>query len=114
MAGHEGGRGGRENITPVEGRRHFGGHRQGHHGAHAPESVGRGWQQAVVGADEKSPWGGHRDCPARGAHPRVDDRKVHRGWQVAERLGEHDRSPPHVTGRYEMGDVDDANARRPT
>ncbi len=113
VAGREGRGGGREHIPPVECRRCLGGNRQRDRGTHTPERLGRRRQQPVVGTDKKSPRGGHRERPPRGSHPRVDNREVHRAWQVADCLGEHDRSPPQVTDRYQMGDVNNAHARRP-
>ncbi len=111
-AGRDRGGGGGEHVPPVEGRRHPVRDSQRHRGAHSPEHVGRGRQQPVVRADEHAPRGGDDQRPPGGADPRVDDREMYRGRQVTDRLGEHDRPPPYVTGGHQMADVDDPHAGR--
>ena len=115
-AGEAGGDG-REQVAAVE---------RGRHGLEPPrrrrdldrlgdpaEAVGRGQQQAVVGADEDAvvERGAQRDGAPPRADLRVDDREVHAGRRVGQRPREHQRAGEHGLARDAVGEVDHARGR---
>ena len=79
----------------------------------AAEPLGRRQQQPVVGADVQPALAvAQRERPARAADARVDDREVHAGRHVRERVREHERALEHAAGPDAVRDVDDLRVRR--
>jgi hypothetical protein len=64
-------------------------------------------QQAVVGADQDAVPGSDGDPAARGPDPRVYHRDVHAPRQVRDGLGQHRGATAHITGRHQVGNVDE-------
>src|SRR5271165_5095952 len=69
-------------------------------------------EQPVIRADENAAARCHGDGPASSADTWIDDRDMHGGWQVADRLGEYGGAAAHVARLYEVGDIDESRARR--
>ena len=81
---------------------------------HAAEPLGRGQQQAVVGADEDAVLlaGPQRDRAAPAADLGVDDRDVDARGRVRQRAAQDERPGADVVARDAVGEVDDAYVRR--
>ena len=80
----------------------------------AAEALGRGHEEAVVGAHEQPVLllGAQRDRPALRAHLGIDHRQVHARGRVRQGALEHPRSRLHVLPRDAVAEVDHPRVRR--
>ncbi len=82
-------------------------------GGDAAETVGRGQQQAVVGADVQAALAVlEHERPAGAADTGIDHGEVHAGGHVRERVREHERALQDASRPDAVGDVDDLRVWR--